>query len=127
MKRHLILALLVAAITAAQAQSDTVNLLPPSPVPEGHPGTQSIPDNVEQKEDRMRITANEIPAGVLKTLRDNDEYKGWENAEMYIERNTKHFIFHVTEDGSTRTYRFDESGLSLNAQTPSPTIKKSGR
>ena len=94
------------------AQTDSANATPPSPEP---PGTQQHPAAENQKEDRVEIPKEKLPSAMLEELDNNPRYEGWEEGNVFYERNTGQFIVHVKRDNTTQTFRFDKEGRSLKS------------
>ncbi len=101
---------LLMTFTAARSQS---------PVPEPDTAKNQIrqidpvPQNVPEKNyshDRIKITAEELPKEVKKTLQSSAEFAGWEKGRVYKTKDGKTFMVELDEANATRTFRFDQSG-----------------
>jgi hypothetical protein len=69
----------------------------------------------------MEIPKDRLPSKLLRTLRNEEEYRGWENFPIHKQRNTGLYILSITEGNTTRTYGFNKSGKPV---TFSETTKK---
>jgi hypothetical protein len=112
MKTILILLMLTAAI-AVTAQtptpdSDTVknqsNQIDPEPKQE--------PTGLHYIDESVRITAEELPAVVLDSLKEI-EPQAWEKSVVYKQKKEDHFLVEIRDGGQERTYRFNKDGSRI--------------
>ena len=75
-------------------------------------------NNTEQKEDRVEIQKDELPAAMKTALNSDAKYKGWEDSPVYYERNTDQYLIHITGENSTQTFRFDKKGTPIVTDVP---------
>ncbi|HYC84634.1 MAG TPA: hypothetical protein VEB86_05400, partial [Chryseosolibacter sp.] len=61
-------------------------------------------------EDRVVVTAGEVPSGLRLTLSGDDRYKGWENSTIYRNRTTNDYMVEIRDGSTTNTYYFDSEG-----------------
>jgi hypothetical protein len=69
-----------------------------------------------RKEDRIEIPKDQVPPSLRKTLDENEQFAGWENAKLYVDRTTDEFILHMNDGTGTRTYRFNKMGRLVNPE-----------
>lgn len=85
-------------------------------------GAVSVTAQVDQpqwrKEDKVKITTNQIPSPMLITLGD-PMYKGWDKSKVYRNKSTNDYMIEITEGKATRTYYFDKSGNAMKYNTAS--------
>ena len=83
---------------------------------EGPSRTKQSPSQNPQfrKEDRVEVPISDIPANLIAHLRKEKKYQGWENNPVYLDRNSKAYIIHVTNGGASKTYQLNEEGKLLS-------------
>jgi hypothetical protein len=108
------------SITLAYAQEEDSIRVQPSPAePQGQYGTQRMPDQTgEIKEDRVEIDKEQLPPAMQNELAQNPLYEGWQNGNVFHERNTDQFILHVVRENTTHTFRFDKEGTPIKTDAP---------
>jgi rRNA pseudouridine-1189 N-methylase Emg1 (Nep1/Mra1 family) len=86
----------------------------------GTNGTQRIPDQAiqEQKEDRMEVQKNDLPAAMVQLLENSDQYDGWDESPVYFEKNTDQYVINVVRDNTTQTFRFSKKGEAIKTDQP---------
>jgi hypothetical protein len=107
--------LLLAAVTAVSAQTDTPQPDTLSdPVQEGDPAVRHIPPQADEYVKAMNtITAEELPGPVRKTLEGNARYEGWEKAKAFVNKTNDEYVVQFKESDKTITYRFDSNGKQI--------------
>jgi hypothetical protein len=115
MKRTIIIfTIFLFAVTAVSAQTDTPQPDTLSdPVQEGDPSVRHIPPQADYVKEMSKIVAEELPAPVRKTLDDNAQYKGWEEAQIFVNKANDQYAIQFKESDKTITYRFDKNGKSV--------------
>ena len=98
------------AITQVCAQQDTVrhderNFTNPESF-----YNSELPKDTEPLRDSVRLEENQVPRKLKKTLERDDLYRGWEDAGIYFNTNTKLYMLYLPADTLTRKYGFDEYG-----------------
>jgi hypothetical protein len=80
---------------------------------QGKSGTQGQQDQSYswRDEDRMSVSKDELPAGLVQTLK-SDQYEGWENATIYRNKTSDDYMLVLQENGTTKTFYFDKEGKS---------------
>lgn len=111
-KLFLILAISISGIVVkAQspvAEPDTLQ----NPVNQGDPELKQIPADMNYVDERVRITADQLPAAVRDSLKML-EPTGWEKSVVYRDKKENIFIVEVREGGEEKTYRFNKQGKKL--------------
>jgi hypothetical protein len=69
-----------------------------------------LPKDTGPMRDSVRLEGNKIPRKLKKTLQGDNLYRGWEDAGVYLDTNTKLYMLYLTSDSLTRKYGFDEYG-----------------
>jgi hypothetical protein len=66
----------------------------------------------------QRLNATQLPKKVLKALR-RKEYKGWQQGDLYFDRNTEIYIVEVPRDKDVYVFGLSEEGkpVSLDIYT----------
>jgi hypothetical protein len=107
--------LLFAAVTAVSAQTDTPQPDTISdPVQEGDPTFRHIPPQADDYvKDMNKITPEELPAPVRKTLDSNARYEGWQKGQVFVNKTNDHYVIQIKESDKTMTYRFDKDGKQV--------------
>lgn len=134
MKQILTLAALVLiGASAAQAQNDTSrsqtksinDSLTQTPVTPPQATTPARQRDQYLHEDRVLITADQLPVHLKETLQSN-QYKGWENSSIYQDRVTGEYALEITNgNASPRAYRFDKNGkLIEDPSKPAEKVKE---
>ena len=102
------------------AQKDSVSTAQPEPGhPQGQYGTQRVPQPAgDLKEDRVEVESSQIPPVMLDELNANSTYAGWEEGNIFYEKNTDQYIVHVVRDNTTHTFRFDKAGNAIRTDAP---------
>lgn len=72
-----------------------------------------------KKQNRVTVKPTEIPTSLKQTLRGSSDYKGWENAIIYRDKNTNQYSVDLANGGTTKTYYFDQSGKAITNSSPS--------
>lgn len=101
----------LAGVAVAQQQSpepDTLN----TPNKQTDPPLKQMPEDVHYVDERVRITADELPQPVLDSLKAA-EPTAWEKSVVYKDKQENFFIVEVREAGHEEIYRFDNSGRRL--------------
>jgi hypothetical protein len=102
-------------LTACFANAQDSLQVQPSPgLPAGQPANQPA-----QKEDRIEIKHQEVPAKLRNVLQADSKYQGWENGNLYFERTTDQYLLHLIKENSTQTYRFDKAGKPITTDKAS--------
>lgn len=108
------IAIMLLASVTASAQQDTTRFTVPQAMPQGQYGTQEISDTLNVvKEDRVEVADDAIPPAMKQELDKNPAYEGWEQGNVFFERNTSQYIVHIKKDNTTHTYRFDREGNAI--------------
>lgn len=113
MKAILSLSLLLFFSLALQAQSpaadpDTLK----NPIKQIDPELKNEPADIHYVDEMTRITAEELPAVVLDSLK-TIEPAAWEKSVVYRHKKNDLFIVEVRDGGRETTYRFNKEGRRL--------------
>lgn len=94
---------------ASAQDDDTVRYIHGLPVT--GEDTLSQRDTVDQlpRDILIPVPANEIPRHLQKTLKD-DQYEGWENSGVLLQRNTGLYVVRIAAGETTTTYLFTRKG-----------------
>ena len=82
-------------------------------------------NDIEQKEDRVEVRKDELPAAMKDALNADGKYAGWEDSPVYYERNTDQYLIHIKSENTTQTYRFDKKGVPI--VTDAPALRRDSR
>ena len=108
-------AFILLAISAAFSQDDTTQFINGLPVTEDDTA-RAVPPDLGPKNRVTAVPEQNIPAGLLKVLREDEQYQGWQDTTVYFEQNTGLYlvpvkyekgvkIFGLTKNGNPVTYR----------------------
>lgn len=87
--------------------------------PQGQYGTQRVePDNPELKEDRIPVGEDQLPPAMLDELDTNDTYAGWEQGNIFFDKDTDQYIVQIVRENTTHTFRFDKEGTAIRTDAP---------
>lgn len=64
---------------------------------------------VEQQDEKVKITKEELPAAVKKTL-EGDAYKGWTIEEVFHNKTKDSYELSVKKGAEARTLKFNKDG-----------------
>lgn len=65
-------------------------------------------------EDKVTITASQIPPAMLITLGD-PKYKGWDKSKVYRNKSTGEYMIEIKDGTTTRVWYFDKSGKGISS------------
>ena len=115
--------LMIGAGVNAQSDSTTTNVPDNySQMNQAEPSGTSAQQPVNQ--DRVRVQATDLPASMRQTL-SGAQYKGWESAPIYMNKSTNQYSFDLANNGTTKTYTFDQSGKPITGPASSTTTSSS--
>ena len=69
-----------------------------------------LPKDTEPLRDSLRLEDKQVPHKLKKTLPRDDLYRGWQDAGIYFNTNTKLYMLYLPADSIVRKYGFDEYG-----------------
>ena len=69
-----------------------------------------LPKDTEPLRDSVRLEDKQVPRKLKKTLQRDDLYRGWQDAGIYFNTNTKLYMLYLPADSIVRKYGFDEYG-----------------
>lgn len=72
----------------------------------------NIKSNVEQTDELVKITTDDLPEAVKKTLATAD-YKGWTVEEAYHNKTKDHYELKVKKETETKTLKFGKDGKEI--------------
>lgn len=99
---------LFASVSSSLAQGDSTLYVNGIPVT-GDDSIEVSPDVSPGKETGL-VPVSEIPAKLLKTLRKEDAFKGWERAGVHFNRKTKRYTVTVLYSGGAKIFGLDSAG-----------------
>lgn len=103
---------LYAQTDSAVVVRDTVNVRRDIPDPQSVYNSE-IPKDIGPPKDSVLVTGKQIPRRVRKALNGNDIYDGWENGEIYLNRNTGLYMLYLTRDNEVAKFGLDEEGRQV--------------
>lgn len=88
---------------------DTVGV----PIQQGDPAIEAMPRDLDYVDDKKKISTDELPEAVRKTLDSGTRYSNWKEAAIFHDRNQDEYIVQFTYAGNTTTYRFTKEGKPI--------------
>jgi hypothetical protein len=83
-----------------------------NPVKQIDPEVKQEPADIKYVDEKVRITADELPSVVRDTLR-RLEPSSWEKSVVYRDKKSNTYTVEIRESGNEKTYRFDKNGKRL--------------
>ena len=120
MKTVLLFAILQMALSVAHAQVDTSRtaVVDTSGVAnQNNKYTQELPKDIGPPKDSVRIAAAAVPARLRRRLQHEVQYRGWEESEIYLNRNTGLYMVYFTDSLRVRQYVFDNRGKPVTVNS----------
>ena len=109
-------------LVCAQADDDTIQYSHGLPITGEDTLSQEVDTlDREPKDVQIRLESGQIPTALRKTLRRGEQYKGWEQSAIFIQKNTGLYVVRITEGGTTRIYRFNGNGKAVSYDEESGT------
>jgi len=68
-------------------------------------------------QDRETVSRENLPSGLVETLK-SEQYRGWENATIYRNKVLDQYMLVIQDNGTTRTFYFDNEGQALDNTSP---------
>ena len=123
MKKILMTTILAAAAWLAQAQtpapeSDTTKV----PSKQTDPEVKQEPAGLNYIDEMTRITADELPAAVLDSLKKL-EPQTWEKSVVYKQKKEDTYKVEIRDGGEERFYRFTKEGKRIKTLDEMPRKK----
>ena len=106
-----IAAVLCSVAAMAQQPSPDPDTLK-NPVKQIDPEVKQEPADIKYIDEKVRITADELPGAVRNSLRQL-EPTAWEKSVVYRDKKENMYIVEIRESGNEKTYRFDKDGNRL--------------
>lgn len=121
--RFCILFLMWLGAVVVYGQTDTTRQQPAA-LEQDESENLAVPDPDISKEDRVEVEISELPELLQNRLENDAQYAGWEEGTVYLEKNTNEYLLHISQENTTRTYRFDEFGNALHDTVPAAIPRK---
>lgn len=118
MKRLLLLFFLIpcgylyAQTDSAVVVRDTIGVRRDMPDPQSVYNSE-LPKDIGPPKDSVLVTGKQVPRRVRKALNGKDIYKGWQDGEIYLNRNTGLYMLYLTRDGLINKFGLDEDGKQV--------------
>ncbi len=113
MRAALLFAIVHIAVVVSRAQVDTsrtavVDTL--AVVNQNNLYSQELPKDIGPPKDSVRVVAAALPGRLRRRLRQEEQYKGWERSEIYLDRVNALYKVYFTDSARVREYVFDNKG-----------------
>jgi hypothetical protein len=72
--------------------------------------SQELPKDIGPAKDSVRVAAAALPARLRRRLKREEQYKGWEGSEFYLDRVNGLYKVYFTDGARVREYVFDNKG-----------------
>gem|GEM_PF-1864086 len=96
-----------------QVDSSTVDVQYLSSSVEGHYRLQQLSndnDSLAVTDERDTLAGDRVPAKLLRVLKKDDQYKGWESSGIHLDADTNLYMVSVMQGNLYRTYGFNMYG-----------------
>lgn len=106
--------------TAALAQVDTSRTRPVDTtgvINQNDVYTQELPKDLGPPKDSVRVMRAALPGRLRRRLQRGEQYRGWEDAEIYLNRNTGLYMVYLRDSAITRVYGFDSGGKPVTVSS----------
>ncbi|HYG19934.1 MAG TPA: hypothetical protein VD816_13445 [Ohtaekwangia sp.] len=111
--------MLLMGIVAVNAQ-DSTQRTNPAQQPSQQPRIESQQQNQYRVEDRVSVTADELPSSLRQTLQNGSQYRGWENTPIYRDRTSQEYYFELNDGTNKTMHRFDRNGKTIEGNGNEP-------
>ncbi|HYF69584.1 MAG TPA: hypothetical protein VD884_15670 [Ohtaekwangia sp.] len=98
------------------AQDDSLHYIHGLPHMDEDSSMQSGAPDVAPFDKHVSVSVEQLPPAIVKTLNSGDQYNGWENASMSLDKNTKLYWLHFTTDSLRRSYGFHKDGSPVRVE-----------
>ena len=112
MRTVLLIAILHITVVVTRAQVDTSRTAvvdTSAVVNQNTLYSQELPKDIGPPRDSVRIAAAALPARLRRRLKHEEQYKGWEGSEFYLDR-VNGLYKYFTDSARVREYVFDNKG-----------------
>jgi hypothetical protein len=106
----LVAAFLLSGATAVCAQEDSTRYIFGLPVSEDDTASQVVANDLEPKNRYTPVSANDLPEKLRNVLQKKEQYRGWQDSTIYLERNTGLYIVPIKYDEGVKLFGFSENG-----------------
>ena len=103
-------ALLLSSATAVCAQEDSTRYIFGLPVTEDDTAGQVVTNDLEPKNRYTPVPANDLPEKLRNVLQNEEQYRGWQDSTVYLERNTGLYLVPVKYDEGVKLFGFNANG-----------------
>jgi len=113
MRTVLLFAILHITVVVTHAQVDTSRTAvvdTPAVVNQDNRYSQELPKDIGPPKDSVRIDAAALPARLRRRLRHEEQYKGWEGSDFFLDRVNRLYKVYFTDSARVREYVFDNRG-----------------
>lgn len=113
MRTVLLFAMLHILVVVTRAQVDTSRTAvvdTSAVVNQNNLYSQELPQDIGPARDSVRIAAAALPARLRRRLKHEEQYKGWEGSEFYLDRVNGLYKVYFTDSARVREYVFDNKG-----------------
>jgi len=80
------------------------------------PATATHPSNENYQNEEQKITTEELPDRIKRTLKATPEYDGWEKGQIEYDRKRKIYTVIIYSGNTSRRYDFNEDGTEVKDQ-----------
>jgi len=103
-------ALLVSAFSVSFGQTDSTRYINGLPVTEDDT-VQGFPQQDLGPKTHLQVVApDNLPDKLLKTLEEQDQYRGWRDTTVYFDTNIDLYLIHVKTDDGVQIYGMTDKG-----------------
>lgn len=103
---------LYAQTDSAVVVRDTVGMRRDMPDPQSVYNDE-LPKDIGPPKDSVLVTGKQVPRRVRKALNEKDVYRGWQDGELYLNRNTGLYMLYITRNGLVNKFGLDAAGKQV--------------
>jgi hypothetical protein len=72
-----------------------------------------LPKDIGPPKDSVLVTGKQVPRRVRKALNENEIYDGWQDGEIYLNRNTGLYMLYLTRGNLINKFGLDVDGKQV--------------
>jgi hypothetical protein len=106
--------ILCTSVSLTQAQRDSTRYEYGLPVTEDDTATDFPSTDLYPPTNYQQLNAAQLPRRVLRALRKQHQYRGWEQGVLYFDHNTKIYLVEVPRGNDNYVFGLNENGKPVS-------------